>query len=310
MFLEFSHIIAFSVLFVNSLFDIFSEKGDVPSIFSVMAILSGLVLHGVYSIFIGSVEPFYWMFLIGSMFSLYGWFAYWAGMWGGADALAMMVLGFAAPYSVHNINLIFGLSVFVNIFLLSSIYSVVFILYKLKSNIGVRKALSKVFKDRREIFALQILLVALFALSQGSLYYSIFLFVLISLFITIYNVVKSIDGIMEEEISISELEEGDIVSSDDLELNDVKKRNLIGKLVFNIRDSIDREEVQRFLTKIENKIGYSEIVGINEDQIINLKSKDLDKVHVKGGLRLIPVFPLALLVTEAGFTIVTYISFL
>ena len=150
MLLEFSHILAFSALFINSLFDVFSEKGDVPSEFSLVAIIGGILLHAAYAFNLGSITPFVWLLSIGFVFSLYGWLAYWMGMWGGADALAMTVLGFAAPYSVNGIGMVYGFSLFVNIFLVSSVYALIFTGYKALRSEALRTAFLNRLTDRRK----------------------------------------------------------------------------------------------------------------------------------------------------------------
>lgn len=309
MLLEFSHILAFSALFINSLFDIFSEKGDVPSVFSVVAILGGLILHMAYAWQIGSFTPVKWMLLAGILFSIYGWFAYWAGMWGGADALAMTVLGFGAPYSVNGIGAVYGFSLFTNIFLVSSIYAIIYSLHKAATSQELKSNFAARIKKKKKLFLLEIAGLGLFSFIQ-SLFNPLILFSAFSALILVYHLVKELeDTEMDRTIKLENVEEGDIISTNQIELGH-RERNLIGK-VFNSLDNFSGEKLSSSQLKIiEDKLGYSEIVGITEKELKELNDKDIAKVTVKEGLRLVPVFPIALVLTEAGLTVLKYFTFL
>jgi len=51
-------------------------------------------------------------------------------MWGGADAFAMSVLGFAAPYSLTGFGLIHSVDLFLNIMIAGFLYTIVFAFYQ------------------------------------------------------------------------------------------------------------------------------------------------------------------------------------
>jgi len=311
MLLEFSHILAFSALFVNSLFDVFSEKGDVPSEFSLIAIIGGILLHGAYAFSLGSVTPFVWMLGIGVVFSLYGWFAYWMGMWGGADALAMTVLGFAAPYSVSGVGMVYGFSLFVNIFLVSSVYALFFTLYKIVGSVELKRAFMQRLSDNRRLIGAEFLVIVIFSSLQSSLMRSFAIFGSMSVLLLFYHLSKEVEDVeMSRNLSVSEVEVGDVIDTEGIDIGRSRERNLIGLLFQKVNVlSGERLSKTRF-SVIEEKLGYSEIVGVTEKEIRDLKDQGVENVSIKEGLRLIPVFPIALVLTEAGFTFVRYISLL
>ena len=115
-----SHLLAFTVLAVNSLYDIFNSH-DVPDLPGLIGIAGGILLHAVYAWQISSLTPLVWCLGVGAAFSVYGWTAYWRGMWGGADAMTLSALGFTAAGPVSGI---FGISYTLDLitnFMLSSV---------------------------------------------------------------------------------------------------------------------------------------------------------------------------------------------
>jgi len=105
MLLEFSAITAFSLLFIASIFDVKSLKGDVPEIFLFSGVATGIIFHIAYTVKTGSLNPLLWSLGTGIAFTLYGYFAYRKGMWGGADMLGLSILGFSTPYLLGPIGL-------------------------------------------------------------------------------------------------------------------------------------------------------------------------------------------------------------
>jgi len=311
MLLEFSHILAFSALFISGLFDVFSEKGDVPSIFMVVAIVGGIVLHGAHAYLTNSLSFFTWMMVIGLFFSAYGWITYWMGMWGGADAMAMTVLGFAAPYSVSGLGINHSLSLFINIFVVSTVYTVLFAFYKVVKSTKLKQGFLNRLSDNRNILIAELAIIAVFSTLQSSLINSAIFFVGLSMMILLYNLTKELENSeMSREIDLEELETGDVIDTDGLDLGRSRQRNLVG-IAFKKADNLTNGKLSGSpLNYIDERMGYSEIVGVTDEEIEHLKDKGVDKVKVTEGLRLVPVFPAALLLTDAGLTILTYLTLL
>lgn len=311
MLLEFSHILAFSALFISGLFDIFSEKGDVPSVFMVAAVIGGILLHSAYAFTTGSITPFTWMIVIGAVFSLYGWVTYWMGMWGGADAMAMTVLGFASPYSIQGIGVYHSLSLFINIFLVSTVYAVGFAGYKAFTSPELKDAFIQRISSNRRLVAAEFALIAVFSRLQSSLTGSLLFFTGLSLMILFYHLTKELENVeMSKTVSLEEVEAGDVIDTEELDLGRSRQRSLVGN-VFEKLDGISGERLSETpLNLINERMGYSEIVGVTEEELEHLKEKEVQEVQINEGLRLVPVFPAALLLTDAGLTVLTYLTFL
>ncbi len=256
MYLLLSHVVAFLALTVNSFYDVFSEKGDVPDLPAVVAIVAGVLLHGGYAWSLGSFEPFLWMIGVGAVFSLYGWIAFWRGLWGGADAMAMSVLGFAAPYSISGVSLIYPMDIFVNMMIAGLLYSVSFAVYRaFRSESFIDNFRSRVYGDRYRI-PLEIGAGAAFSLYAGTVGLDPVLYFLALVFIIfLYRFLKVLeDAEMSTTVPVEDLEGGEVVAEQG-----------------------------------------GTIEGITEEEIEDL---DVDEVEVKEGIRFIPVFPVALLMTD------------
>ena len=309
MLLEFSHIIAFSALFVSGLFDVFSEKGDVPSVFSVVAVVAGILLHIGYAWSISSFTPIFWMLGVGLVFSLYGWVAYWLGMWGGADALAMTVLGFAAPYSVSGPGFIHGLSLFVNIFVVSAVYAVLFAFYRFLKSKELRLGFFSSLRENKLVVGGELLLVGLVSVFQSSIVYSLVSFFVLSVLVLLFHLTRVLEDVeMSTEVSIGDVEVGDIIDTKGLDLGRSRERNLVGKIFQSLDGFLNGLLSRSRFSVVEERMGYSEIVGLTEDELNYLKDQGVESLSVKEGLRLVPVFPAALVLTDAGVTIFTYFT--
>lgn len=224
---------------------------------------------------------------------------YFLGMWGGADAFAMSVLGFAAPYSLSGTGLIHAADLFVNIMMIGLVYSVLFAFYKAFQSGGLlRKTGDRILSQERRI-AIEIVFVAL--LSGMALYVRLdgFLYFTAGVcFVFFYRFLQVLEEeAMSSEVNVSDLEPGDVIDSDVLPGEKVREKNLLGNTVSKIRYALPFES--SYLENLENRVGYPEVVGVTTEEIEKLDSVDVGTVEVKTGLRFIPVFPVALLVTDA-----------
>lgn len=256
MYLFLSHAIALCALFINSLYDVLSEKGDVPDLFSIIAIVSGVFLHGVYSWSVGSMNPFLWMVGVGLLMAAYGWVAYWKGLWGGADAMGLTVIGFAAPYAISGPSLTYPIDIFINIMIVGLVYTIGFALYRAFRSEGFFTSVrEKVYEDRVRVLleSAGALVFSAYAGSVGLNPFSYFTALIGVIFL--YRFLKALeDTEMTKTVPVKDLEGGEVVA-----------------------------ESGRF------------IEGISEEEIEEL---EVDEVEVQEGIRFMPVFPIALLITD------------
>lgn len=277
-----SHALAFSVLFVASIFDL--ETTEVPDSVSVVGIVGGLLLHALASFnssmsietltslsillsepltwISGLGDPLIWSIGIGLIFTLYGWGLYFLKMWGGADAFIMSALGFAAPYSLSGTGFMHAIDLFLNILLVGFLYTMAFAFYKSWNRIEIWQNTAEQIKSEEKRIGLEIVGAGLISVMgiitdsySGLLYFGIFL-ALIFLYRFLQNVQ---DSLMSYEVPVEELEGGEVLAED-----------------------------EEFGGKIK---------GITEEQIGSLEK---DTVKIRQGIRFVPVFPIALLVTELG----------
>lgn len=275
-----SHVLAFSVLFIAAISDL--KTTEVPDILPAIGVLGGIILHAAASYRAGVNwalltdtammlntpltwfqtlgDPLAWSIAIGVAFSVYGWSLYFLGMWGGADAFAMSVLGFAAPYSLSGMGVMHGLNLFVNIMLVGFVYTLLYAFYKSLKNKEVLTDTWTDIKDQELRISVEVILAAAvsFIGSYTGVYNGLTYFIFLVFLIFLYRFLKNIQhGLMTREVSVSDLEGGEVLARDE-----------------------------------ENG---GKVVGITEEDI---QSFETETVTVREGIRFIPVFPVALLITD------------
>lgn len=289
MLIVLSHAIAFSTLFLGSIFDL--KTTEVPDAVSVVGVGGGIFLHFLASLSSGFDlnslvnvslllgepvtwlqavgDPLLWCFGVGTVFSIYGWGLYFLGMWGGADAFAMSVLGFAAPYSVSGFGFMHSIDLFMNIMIAGFVYTLVFAFYKAAKTPEVWRDTWKQLKQNENRVAAEILGAGLlgFIGEYTGTFNGLFYFAFFVLLIFLYRFLKNVqDGLLSTEVPVSELEGGEVLAADEEE--------------------------------------GGKIVGITEEEIEEL---DKDTVEIREGVRFIPVFPIALVLTDVfGFGIMFF----
>jgi Flp pilus assembly protein protease CpaA len=280
MFVTLSHTLAFAVLFLAAIFDL--KTTEVPDSVSIVGVLGGIILHFMASLSAGFDintllnfslilhnpvswiqalgDPLLWSLGVGLAFSIYGWGIYFLGMWGGADAFAMSVLGFAAPYSLTGFGLIHSVDLFLNIMIAGFLYTIVFAFYQASKQPEVWKDTWDQIKKQEKRVSAEIVgagLIGFIGEYTGS-FNGLFYFGFFLLLIFLYRFLKNIqDNLLSKEIPVSELEGGEVLAAE------------------------------------EEEGGM--IVGITEEEIQEL---DQDTVEIREGIRFIPVFPIALLMTD------------
>lgn len=280
MLIVLSHVLAFSTLFLGAIFDL--KTTEVPDAVSIVGVVGGILLHFLASlnagfdfntllnfslIFQNPVswlqalgDPLLWCLGVGAVFSIYGWGVYFLGMWGGADAFAMSVLGFAAPYSVAGFGVMHGIDLFLNIMIVGFLYTLLFAFYQASKQPSVWKDTWNQLKQQEKRVSAEVLgagLLGFIGEYTGS-FNGLFYFGFFVLLIFLYRFLKNIqDDLLSKEVPVSELEGGEVLSAE------------------------------------EEEGGM--IVGITEEEIEEL---DQETVEIREGVRFIPVFPVALVMTD------------
>lgn len=290
VFVFLSHALTFSMLFVASLFDL--DTTDVPDVFCATAVLGGLFLHflasrplnlaiistfvseqglmsffslsGIGAVIAGLGDPLAYSLGVGVVFSVLGWAAYWRGMWGGADAFAMSALGFGAPYA-GSASLTDPLNLFVNITLAGFVYIMVYTVYKSFRHPEVwEKTYALILEDRRRI-GVELGALAGFTLIAFRAGMPVVPFSALLGFMIFLT--RYLEVVQDEAFY-------EVVEAEDLEVGDVAAPD------------------QGFGSKI---------VGLSEEDIEEFDGEELE---VREGVPFMPVFVLALILTDvfgAGF---------
>lgn len=280
MLIVLSHALAFSTLFLAAVFDL--KTTEVPDPISIVGVVGGIILHFMASLSAGFNlntllnvslifqnpatwlqalgDPLLWCLGVGTAFSIYGWGVYFLGMWGGADAFAMSVLGFAAPYSIAGLGLLHGVDLFLNIMIAGFLYTILFAFYQAAKRPEIWKDTWNQIKEQERRISAEIAgagLLGFIGEYTGS-FNGLFYFGFFVLLIFLYRFLKNIqDSLLSTEVAVSELEGGEVLASEEEE--------------------------------------GGKIVGITEDEI---KELDQETVEIREGIRFIPVFPVALVMTD------------
>jgi hypothetical protein len=302
MLIEFSVIFAFSTLFIASVFDVKSEKGDVPASILFLGIFGGLTLHALQSLNIGNIEPLYISIMGGIGFTAYGFISYVLDMWGGADMLGISVLGFSTSYFLIESSGVIGmLDLFINMMAVAFIYALLFGGVKGLSSRDARKSFINDLKEKKSKVMLLatpgLIFPALMNFSTG-----LTMFVLYEFMVLVYFFFQSVESeVMSREIDVEDLEVGDVVSFEGIDLHDWKVKNLIGVSIEKVNGKIPEGGISDSITRFQNRYGYSEIVGLTEE--------GLEEIEIKEGIRFMPVFPLALAITVYGISVMTFLIY-
>lgn len=255
-----SHAAGFASLLMASAYDL--KSGEVPDYVSLIGIAAGILLHAAASFQTGSIQPLLWSLGAGIGFSILGWGAYFAGGWGGADALALGVLGFTAPYSLSGIGIGYSIDLIMNLLLaglgLTLLWSIVL---ALKQPRNVFQTSIKNLKEDKLRLTGEVSLSLAFSYLAGraglnGYTYGLF-FVSMIILLRFMRAIES--EIFRQEKDLKDVEAGEIVETEDM-------------------DGLIR--------------------GIEEEELEELRNKDIETVHVKSGIRFVPVFPIALFLTD------------
>lgn len=215
MIIDFSVIFAFSTLFIASVFDVRSQKGDVPEIILYTGIASGLILNSTYSLINSTFTPILYSLVGGLLLGAYGYFAYRKGMWGGADFLGLVILGVSTPYFLGVMGLF---DLIVNVMMVGFLYATGFGFYRgLKSSTAREDFISRL-KDSRKAVAGGLLgsaAFSIFAYSQGL--NGLLYFLSFSFMIFLYYFMVSVEeNLLVQKVDASEVEVGDVLAEGEI----------------------------------------------------------------------------------------------
>lgn len=223
-----------------------------------VAVVSGILLHGAASYLGSTWMPLKWSLAVGAAFSVYGWGMYYMGMWGGADAFSLSALGFAAPYGLSGFGLMHSVNLFVNIMIVGFAYTLLYAFYKAYETGGVVESTFEKIVDEKIRFLSEIALASAFGAFALQVFNA-----------NIWCPVLAVSMVFLYRF-LKQLEDGVMVAEkpvEDLEEGEVVTSGEVGK----------------------------QVKGITQEEIDSL---DVDKVTVKTGVRFVPVFPIALLITD------------
>lgn len=211
MYLILSHVLAFSSLFIASLFDL--DTTDVPDEFSVIGVLGGIAFHAVYSYMSADWSFLMWSLGVGGAFSIAGWGAYFAGGWGGADAFAMSVLGFAAPFIPPEPSFMDPFNMLVNIMIVAFVYTTIYTFYMNLDRESARATWERIIWNRKRVAGEVILA----GLMSGFVYINglngVTYFLLLVSLIVLYRFFQEVqENLMIDEVPVEEVEVGDVAA--------------------------------------------------------------------------------------------------
>ncbi len=239
---------------------------------------TGIALNVFEFLLTGNTFLLFWSFLVIGFFTFFSLFMYRRGYWGGGDGEMLVAYGALLPYTTAKLcNLCFPLFLFMNIFLIGGIYSLVYGFVKVVKDKKMWKKAKREFVGLKKyiFFSLVIFLVTfltLFYFEQTlpvklSLHPLAFMLLLLLFYKPAIQFARFVEkNCFLRRISTKKLKEDDVLGEDIPELG-LKAREIRG---------LTKEEVE----KIKAVRKY---------------------VTIKDGVRFIPVFPLALILTLFGF---------
>jgi hypothetical protein len=215
MLIQFSVILAFSTLFVASVFDVKSSKGDVPEIILYIGLVGGVVLHGLHSLITSNTTPIVWSLVAGLATLGYGYFAYRKGMWGGADMFGIAILGFSTSYFFGVMG---TLDLLINMMGAGFFYALGFgLIGGLRSKSVRDDFIKRVQHKNWQILLFLILGAIISTLANVRGLNGMRFFLFYSGMVIVYYFMESVEQkLMVREVKASEVEEGDVLAEGEI----------------------------------------------------------------------------------------------
>ncbi len=232
-------------------------------------IATGIGLHTYESYITGNWFILQWTLFVTGMFFIFSLFMYYRGYWGGGDGEMLIAYGSLLPFGV-NYSMSFPLLLFLNIFLVGGVYSLIYsFALVVKDKKSFRKLKKELSKYEKYFFGFAGAFIGAVVLSMLNILAAPLLFA-IALFFLYPPIVKYSEFVekhlFKKRIRTGELKEDDVLGEDIPELG------MKAKLV----RGLSKEEVR----KIRKVRKY---------------------VVIKEGVRFIPVFPIALILSLFSF---------
>lgn len=268
-----------------------TEVSDLVSIFLAG---SGILIHFLEAFSTNNWSVLYSSVSSGTILLLLGGLMYFTGMWGGADVLLIGSVGYLVPvppeafYPVLSEFWPFYVTLVFNLFILGGIYSLVYSFYLSYRRQEIFQDFWQEIEDKRRslviksgLFSLTVFSLSFFLLSRvpGTVFNQVLLksiiFSLIYPFFSLlFRFLKSVEGNMHQEISVDDLEEGDVLAE-----------NIEGE------DSFLPEKIR----------------GLMEEEVNKLEESDRERVVIKRGLVFVPIFPLTIVISCSFGDIMYYL---
>ena len=231
---------------------------EVPDSISIASILVGVALHAALFFQTGNSQPLIWSMAAGSVFGIYGWAMYFTGSWGGADAFALTALGFSAAVSLSGPSFVHLFDLFVNVMLAGFLYAVSFSIYKAFQTEGFVSAFGEKLRKSKNRMIVEL---------AGSIFLSIILSRLIG--ISLFFYLGSLVGMI---------------------------------FLYRFLKVIEEKAMTKKMNVSEVEVGEVIVEGGKDSKIKGATEEDLEElsgeVKVKEGVMFVPVFPVALFLTD------------
>jgi len=218
--------------------------------------LSLLMSPGSSSLPAAATDPFLVSAAAGLLCFVYGWSAYLAGVWGGADALALAVLGSGAAVPLNGSIVFHVVGLGASLLLAVAAYTLLFALGKSVLTPGVSRDILRSLRERRWWCVAGAGAGAGVVPLVGGLS-GVIVGILMATWVPLYSMLQSVqERALSKEVCVEDVEEGEVVEAPGTD---------------------------------------SRIRGITEQEIGELNA---DTVQVKSGIRLLPAFPVALVIAS------------
>ncbi len=232
----------------------------------------GIGIHAYESWITGNWFILEWCLLIVAIFFLFSLFMYYRGYWGGGDGEMLIAYGALLPFGIDSSPL-FSLMFFINVFVVGGLYSLLYAGVKVFQEKKLRKKLFTYLEEEKfEIFASVIFLL-----------FSVYLYITKNILWNLFMVITLLFA-LKPLLLFGRF---------------VEKNMFIKKIpVKNLReDDVLGESIPEL--GLEGKL----IRGLKKEEIENIR-KVRKYVKIREGVRFIPVFPLAILLTLTGFPLI------
>lgn len=279
-----------------------------------VALVVFIVAVAVVRFSLGGVSTLWVAVMSGLALFAFGQVLYHLHIWGGADSRIMGAMGFALPYLPAGFEPMvmapwaFQVTLVLNLFLIGAVYVLGFAFYRGLMEEGVmERFFDEVRGDWRRltgIVAGYLALMAILMATMGSGTARSVLPILTSYavllvgMLVLYRYLRIVEAeAMTDTVAVDDLEEGDVIEeSIEVEGEVQRHQSMLGKVLARVRAINPIGVIDPYLGRLEESLGYPEIVGLTSKEIEKIR-EDREEVTVRTGVRFVPAFPVAILVS-------------